>query len=193
MRDHLKAWMPVYIQELELQLGRERGKVPVPRSWMIAGELEQLRENQLPGILVRSPGIANLPTHNGEGGYTAAWQLDLTGLISALDQDSTRAVAKLYGAAMRGIIVQKPSVNDFAINTVWTGESYNDLPSPDGERNLTLVTVNCNMIVEDVVNRMGGPRTYPSPDPPQPATQPGSQWPEFETVEVDVELEGVNQ
>jgi len=192
LRDHLKLWMPVYLQEMELQLGRERGKVPVPRSFMVAGALEQLRENQLPGILVQSPGISTLPYHDGDGMYTATWRMIVTGLISALDQDATRAVAKLYGAAIRAIIVQKPSLNDFAINSQWTSESYNDLPSPDGERNLTLISVHADVTVEDVVNKMGGPRTYPSPDPPDPAHQPGSQWPLVQEVDVDVELEAVD-
>jgi hypothetical protein len=176
MRDHLKLWMPVYIQEMELQLGRERGKVPVPRSFMIAGGLEQMKENQLPGILIQSPGTTSVPTHDGSGMYTANWRMALTAFISALDQDSTRAVAKLYGAAMRAIIVQKPSLGGFAINSRWTSESYSDEPSPDGERNLTLASVTCEVTVENVVNKMGGPRTFPDVDPPDPATQPGSHW-----------------
>jgi len=192
LRDHIRLWMPVYIQEMELQLGRERGKVPVPRSFMVAGVLEQLRENQLPGILVQSPGVTGLPYHDGYGMYTATWRMIVTGLISALDQESTRAVAKLYGAALRGIIVQKPTLGGFAINSQWTGESYSDLPSPDGERNLTLVSVHADVTMEDVVNKMGGPRTYPSPDPPDPATQPGSQWPLVEEVDIDVEKEPID-
>jgi len=192
LRDHLKLWMPVYLQEMELQLGRTRRKVPVPRSFMIAGALEQLRENQLPGILVQSPGITGLPYHDGSGMYTATWRMAITGLISALDQDSTRAVAKLYGAAMRAIVVQKPTLGGFAINSVWTSESYNDLPSPDGERNLTLVMVHADVTVEDVVNKMGGPRTYPAPDPPDPATQPGSHWPLVQEVDIDVEKEPID-
>jgi len=192
VRDTLKLWMPVYLQEMELQLGRTRKKVPVPRSFMVAGELEQLRENQLPGILVQSPGLTGVPWHDGEGMYTATWRIISTALVSALDQESTRAVAKLYGAAMRGILVQKPTLGEFAINTKWTSESYNDLPTPDGERNLTLVSIWCEVTVEDVVNKMGGPRTYPTPDPPDPATQPGSQWPLVEEVDIDVELEAID-
>lgn len=192
MRDTLKLWMPVYLQEMELQLGRTRAKVPVPRSFMVAGQLEQLRENQLPGILVQSPGLTGVPYHDGDGMYTATWRLIATSLISALDQESTRAVAKLYGAAIRGICVQKPTLGDFAINTKWISESYSDLPTPDGERNLVLVSVWCDTTVEDVVNKMGGPRTYPTPDPPDPSGQPGSQWPIVQDVDIDVELEALD-
>jgi hypothetical protein len=44
--------------------------------------------------------------------------------------------------------------------------------------------------VEQALNRYGGPAT---PDPPDPDTQPGMQWPVANIVDVDVEVVNINE
>src|SRR5213595_2918227 len=94
----LELWLPVYITEMEVQLGMVCGNVPAPRSYQPAKDLELFEENQLPACIVMSPGISGKPRMEGDGNYSAAFRVVIGVLTSARDQDSTRTVAKLYGA-----------------------------------------------------------------------------------------------
>jgi hypothetical protein len=189
---HLSAWMPVYLRELEIQRGWPNGKhLPNARSFTVFSRLDHFDEQQLPAVVVSSPGLASAPKMEGSGSYTAIWNVNIAVIVSAKDQASTNTLAKIYAAAVRSIMVQKPSISEFAVHNVWTNESYDDLGSSDGERTFAVGVGEFAVMVENVVNKMGGPRTYPFIEPPDPETQPGSQWPDAQEVIVEVEKEGI--
>jgi hypothetical protein len=190
--EQLAAWMPVYLRELEIQRGWPADKhLPAVRSYTTFSRLDHFDEQQLPGVVVYSPGLNGAPKMEGNGTYTAVWNISIAVIVSAMDQASTNTLAKMYAAAVRSIMVQKPSLGGFAVHVVWRNESYDDLGSSEGERTFAVGVGEFDVMVENVVNKMGGPRTYPSADPPDPVHQPGSQWPEAQEVDVDVEKEGV--
>ena len=188
---HISAWLPVYLREIEIQRGWPDDKrLPNARSYTVFSRLDHFDEQQLPAVVVSSPGLAGAPKMEGTGAYTAIWNVNIAVIVSAMDQASTNTLAKIYAAAVRGIMVQKPSIGGFAVHSVWTNESYDDLGSSDGERTFAVGVGEFAVMVEDVVNKMGGPRTYQFIEPPDPETQPGSQWPNAQWVIVDVNAEG---
>ena len=187
MMNHLRKWLPVYLQELEYQRFRNRDQIPHPRSIQAVKDLEQFDENQLPAIIVMSSGLSDTPVHYGDGSYSASWDVNVATVVTASDAESTRKLAKLYGAAVRAVVVQKPSLGGFASGADWLDESYDDLPGVDEERTFAVTSMYFSVSVDSVINRLGGPRTYPFIEPPDEDTQPGSHWPLAETVTVEVE------
>jgi hypothetical protein len=188
--DLLKKWLRVYLIEVTLQLGRPRDSTPIPRSYITVNEFERYDEDQMPTIMVMSTGTADQPTADGEGFYYAYFNIGISGIVSARDRACTNDIGKIYAAAIRALILQKPDLEGFANDAVWLGETYDDIASGDEDRNLSACLVSFNIAVANVVNRLGGPRTYPY-EPPDPDTQPGSQWPEFQTVDVEVIKEDI--
>jgi hypothetical protein len=135
-------------------------------------------------------GLSSRPRKNGEGGYMADFSVGVAAIVSAKDWDSTLSLAKQYAAASRAVMVQKPSCGGFACGVEWLDESYDDIPAADN-RTLAAGMSMFVVSVDNVINRQGGPRTWPFPDPPDPGSQPGSHWPLVETVDVDVEKEAI--
>jgi hypothetical protein len=190
---HLHDWMPVYLREMELQLGYPADQhLPAIRSFTTFSRIDRFDEQQLPGLLVFSPGLARKPTMEGDGTFTAIWNIGVAAFVSARDQNSTNQLAKVYAAAVRGIILQKPDCGGVAFHTEWMDESYDDIFIPEDERTISTGVGFFEVAVDSVLDKRGGPRTYPFIEDPDPETQPGSQWPEAQDVIVDVESEGVN-
>ena len=79
--------------------------------------------------------------------------------------------------------MQKRSLGGVACGTTWLDESYDDAPT-DAERTLGIGLLAFEVSVDNVVKRDGGP-AYPAP--PDPVTQPGSEWPVVDTVDVVVQ------
>ena len=69
---HISAWMPVYLREIEIQRGWPNDKrLPNARSYTVFSRLDHFDEQQLPAVVVSSPGLAGAPKMEGTGAYTA--------------------------------------------------------------------------------------------------------------------------
>jgi len=190
---HVAAWMPVYLRELEIQREfPDDQHLPEIRSFTTFSRLDRFDEQQIPGVVVFSPGLAGAPTMEGDGSYTAIWNVGVSVFVSAPTIAATNRLAKLYTAALRAIMVQKQSLGGFANHVRWMDERYDDMFLPEDERTISSGTGLFEVAVTDVINKRGGPRTYPFAEPPDPTAQPGSQWPEAQEVIIDVENEGVS-
>lgn len=74
-------------------------------------------------------------------------------------------------------MLQKQSLGGFADGTTWLDESYDDAFQFTDTQTVGAGQVVFAIEVAGVVNRYGGP---PTPIPPDPDTQPGSDWPTVE-------------
>jgi hypothetical protein len=182
----LQKWLPTYIAELERQTGRDRGSLPTPRAWRTANvsvnELATWPEDQLPALLVVSPGLADRPELIG-GVYTGHWALGVAVITSARDKETTGTLAKLYGAAIRAVLVQHPTLEGFAAHIDWVDDNLDEVPH---ERQRTLgAAINVfEITVDDVLTVAGGPiEPDPKPDPTEPYDPLGT----VDTVTVTVE------
>jgi hypothetical protein len=128
----LKRWAGAYLAECERQRGFAPGALPRIRTWTIANEFETWPEDQLPCLLLVSPGLAEAPMPDGAGVYRAKFTLGLAVIVSARTGDETAALAKLYCAAMRAAILQHQSLEGFATGVEWIDENY------DARRSLRL-------------------------------------------------------
>jgi hypothetical protein len=98
-------------------------------------------------------------------------------------------LAKIYGAAVRAIMLQKPSLGGVSSGIEWYDESYRDV-SVDQQRTVRSAVLTFQVWIDGVVVRGAGPTT---PIPPDPETQPGSQWPKVEEADATVVLVPPNE
>lgn len=180
----LKRWLSTYLAETERQHGIVAGKTPRPRGWAIGPSFDKWPEDQVPGILVVSPGTSAAPIKDGGGYYRARWLLDVGALCSTRSQAETRAQAQLYGGAITDLLIQRPSLDDHAHGTLWLGLSYEDL-GYDDTRSLSAVRTRFTVEVEQVALANAGP-TLPD-EPLDPDTLPWPPYVDVETVDVVVE------
>lgn len=124
--DQLKSRIDEYLSELETRTGRTVGSVERPRSWQVLADFDEIPGDQLPDIVVVSPGFADAPTHDGGGFYSVWWRIGIGVLVNAKDKNAARSVAHLYGAAIRGVLGHRPSLNGIATGYSLDDESYTD-------------------------------------------------------------------
>jgi hypothetical protein len=175
----LKRWSSTYLAEAERQTNRVPGSLPRVRTWTTAPDFEKWPEDQLPCVLLISPGLAQPPMPDGTGQYRAQFSLGLAAIVSAAQMDDTAELAKLYCAVHRACILQHQSLEGFAAGITWVDENYDDLPSIDG-RSLGAGQAIFAVQVDGISTRWNGPPT-PS-EPPTPDTDPIPDDAQAETV-----------
>lgn len=188
--DCLRKWSGTYLAELERQHGVEAGTYQRVRQWVTAPSFDKWPEDQLPAVLLISVGLAEEPLKAGNGAYRARWQMGVACIVSASTQADAHAMAMLYIAAHRAILVQRPSLEGVAQGIVWQDENYDDLPYDD-TRSLAAGQAIFTVEVDGVVTTGAGP-LVPS-DPLQPTTDPYPPWPRVQTSDVDVQPQPVTK
>lgn len=168
----LREWMATYLAEMERQTGRPAGSLPQVRSWTTVNEFGRWPEESLPSVLLISAGLSAVPEKDGQGRYRATWGLAVAVVVSARDQASTRELAMVYSAAIRGCLMQRRSLGGVAAATEWIEERYDEIPA--AHRTLAAGISGFEVQIDDVVTTHGGPAS-PAP-PPDPQIPPGD-WP----------------
>jgi hypothetical protein len=175
---HLKRWMPAMLAEVAAQSGRERGALPMFRSWNVDKTVDNWPEQQLPACVVVSSGLAATPVKHGDGSYRARWSIGVAAVVSALNQEATRELVELYTAALRAAMVQHPTLAQwdganwvpFALGVDWLDESYDELGFMDS-RTIAAGIVSLGVEVDSVVDSAAGPVV-----PPADATAEPGNW-----------------
>jgi hypothetical protein len=195
----LENWFPVYIREIELQSpASPNGEnvpynaLPLPKSYLTTDKVDRESADQLPSIVVVSPGLSgkNSPRQNGDGTFMVPWGVSVGVFVGGKDRTSTKRLVRLYTAVARMIMLQKQALGGFADGTTWLDESYDDVFAFTDQETIGAGSVIFEVWVDNVVQRYGGPASYGQPPPPpDPDTQPGSDWPVVETVEAKITTE----
>lgn len=182
----VREWASTYLAEVERQKGMTAGDLPRPRSYVVASEFETIPgDEQLPMVIAIAPGLADPPSKNGSKRHRATWQVAVVVLVSVrrTADNNPRKVAGYYGAAVRGLLVQRPGLEGFAEGTTWVDESYQDVNTEDS-RSLGAVRVVFDVEVDGVVTGDAGPvAPAPQGDPLAPYDDP----PEVESGKTHIE------
>lgn len=176
--DIIKKWAETYIDELMFQIGWEGSAIPAPRSYTTRTRVRHFEEDQLPQVIVVSPGLAGPPKKDGSGAYRAAFSLGVSVIASAKDEPSTKALARFYAAVTRAILIQHASLGGHAEDLEWRDESYDDIEDDaDISRVLAAGSNYFRIEIPQVVTWGAGPK-FPSPPYPDTSPWPGeSRWP----------------
>ena len=166
-----------YLNEVERQHGLAVGSLSRPRAFVVA---ERFPEDQLPAIVVESPGTTDLPAADGQGRYAVRFELVLAIHVAAAD--GAIELAKLYVLALRALAVQQPAPLFMGID--WVNERY---PRPElvGGRTFYTAEVSLEVQVPDVTDRHAGPPDEPGW--PENGGPDSPEWPVAETVETELE------
>lgn len=179
----LKKWSGTYISEVERQHGYPAGTLQRVRGWGVAPSFDKWPEDQIPGVLVVSPGLVPPPVKVGTGRYRARWRVDVGAICSASTPTKSHEQAQMLIAAHKAIVIQRPSLEVGAIAADWVDEQYDPLTFDD-TRSLYAGYASLAVEIDDVVSTSHGPTT---PDDPRvPETDPWPPWQRVDTVDVDV-------
>lgn len=178
----LKTWFNTYLREIEIQLNLLALALPDPKSYTVVNELDDFPELQLPRVLIISPGMAGPPRPEGDGTLTGFFRVGIGIVAQGNSRESTNRNIKLYAAATRAILLQKPGLGGLATNIDLESEEYDEY-SPDQSRTLGVASLVTIVTVPGIVNRRGGPGV---PVPPVPDTIPDSDWPVAQTADITI-------
>ncbi len=147
-----------YLAEIERQRGLEVGRLPAFRSIVVSAELEKMPEDQLPALLIASPGTeasagargGRIEAH-GDGGYLARFRVDCAAVISARGNRQAPRLARLYAVALGALLVQQAlQPCPLSIRRVdWVSDSY-ALMASDADRTQSGGIVRIGVEVADV-------------------------------------------
>ena len=179
--DLLQKWSSTYIAEVERQHGMDGTELPRIRSWSTVNTFENWPADQLPASLLISTGTVGAPSRSGDGEYTASFALGVAVICASNNASRSNELAKLYIAAHRAILVQRPSLERGAFGVDWLGDDFTDLAAEDG-RFLSAGMAEFVVEMRDVVHAKAGPTT-----PDDPSDDPWPNWPLTETVDIEVE------
>jgi hypothetical protein len=194
----IRVWIRDYLAECERQRGLEPEGLPQFRSIVAAAQPEKWPEDQLPALLIASPGLADTTSRrgievHGDGGYVFRWRVDCVAEISARGNREAMRLARLYAATVRALVVQQTLRTSRLIDEALpslrridlTGERY-DLRDWTVDRTRCAGSVSFVVEVADVLTRGLGPREpfFPPTDPD--VTPPEMVMPNVERARVDV-------
>ncbi len=185
VEQHVRTWTLGYLGEVAAQAGFPRNYLPDFRAYTSDIQLENgLTDEQMPCLLVVSPGLSSPPVKRGDGTWKTTWTINLTVVVSARDRMSTLRNVELYTAAVRSAVMQQPSLGGFALGCNWLDESYDALRLEQAP-NIGAGIVSLEVEVGPVVDSTKGPITPPA----APLAEPPANWGVFQTS--DLETQGV--
>jgi hypothetical protein len=175
----LQRWLsPLYLAEVKDQYGIE---LPEIESWgLVDEEDDRWPEQALPALIVVAE-RARDARRKQDGWYSADWPFHVTVIVEHPERVWARKIAQIYGAAIRGVILQRRSLGGIGRVTDWEGEA---LPFEATKSRTEAASQNFFVVQQDeVVNWQVGPKEDLPPDEPPP------DGPEITDVDVKAEVE----
>jgi len=154
IRDLLKLYFPMYLREIERIMSWEREELPTPRNYTNRNTFDALPGEELPKVVVISPGLLEPPERvTGDGDYRATWQVGVGVAIAARTEEEADFQVKMYAAAVRGIVLHNKSMGrDDIVGVYWLDENYDDLPIDDQHANYKAAGNFFGVEVEGTIN-----------------------------------------
>lgn len=156
LTETLKLWLPTYLAEMERLTARAPGDLPEIRSYSKVNRFRRLPQEQLPAAVVVSPGLASAPVVFGDGKIGAWWRLGVAVVCSGSTAEASNELAKLYGAAIRTLLVQRPDLGGAASALTIVSELYDDVPADYLEVGAT-AQVEIDVFVDQISDNTRGP------------------------------------
>src|SRR5579872_3187522 len=75
VKTNLQLWFPTYLRAFERENDLPTATFPPPRNYSDRNKFDAEMGEELPKIVVISPGTIGTPIKTGEGVYTATWRV----------------------------------------------------------------------------------------------------------------------
>lgn len=177
---HLRFWLPAYMADVETAVGKERGyyKRPPESSYLVRTDVDKWPEEMLPAVIVIAPGIEDDPLKSGNRKIRAKHIIGIATVVSSTDQENTRRYSYRIAAAVRMVMVDRPSMNnalDGQIRGVdWLGSRNGELRPDAADRTLWMNRQLFTVEVDNVFTKGEGP-SAPYDPPVYEPEGPGPQ------------------
>jgi hypothetical protein len=103
----LEAWLPSHLHNQETENGLPTGKIPRPRSWPTVSEFDPRPHEQLPSVVIVSPGTTAVGPREAKGKHRATWRVEIAVCVAGRDEPQARKLAAMYIAAV-GAVDRQP-------------------------------------------------------------------------------------
>jgi hypothetical protein len=189
----LTTWMATYCAEICRLIGRPPATLPSIRSWRVSSEMESFPEDQHPAVIVRSPGLLDVPEQGGGitgHAFMARWDV-LVGVQAVTRGDKRRGsprarrLAQMYATAARGAIIQQRDPHGLMGMTDWIGVDQDELDS-SSDRTTALIIDRYSVQVNNNVEWGRGPIDPLDPGPDDGDPDP-PLWPDVVLAAIDLE------
>jgi hypothetical protein len=150
-----------------------------PRSYTCASGFDHWVEDQLPAVVVASPGLVPGSLEPRGGFYSVVFGLVVGVYVSAATEAATHRLVRLWAAAVRACLLQSPALGGLCSELVWLAESYDDRPV-DERRSWGVGTCAFEVRVDDVLDTNAGPLVNDDPTNTDP-------WTTVQTTSVEVD------
>lgn len=189
----LRTWIPACLAEVERQAGIAPGTIPSPpdaiNSFTGGIDFNTWSPALTPVLITVVQPVGEPEREYGNGTYLQTFEIQVATIVQEGDEDTSRAVAQFYGAAVMMALVQHGSLGTFsqtgnqvALKTVLAGYPHTIFPDPSpNARRVVRSEVTVHSLIDQVVTETAGPATPPS----LPYQAPGD-WPEVTTVATTV-------
>jgi hypothetical protein len=180
-RQVLQDWLPTYMGEVQRQHGV---KLPPIKSWATVDSYDRWPEQALPALMIIAGGIGKggEPQEHGGGFYRATWALSVSVTVEHPKANDARKIARLYAAAIRGVLLQRRTLGVAGTVSDWLDEGYGAIKTKDRRTRAAAENVFA-VKVEEVVNWRMGPKTD------EPPAQVPADYPEITELDVVTEVE----
>jgi len=168
----LQVWLPTYLAEHERQSGRAVRSYERPADFVVAEDHAKWTENRVPCVMVVGGDISDMRVM--PDGYAGWYDYEVGAYVAAGGDDAEQAakrMAKAYMAAIRSVLVQRPSLGGIATATVPVSESSG---LDEDNRSVAIRIGSFRSLVHGLGLPGGGPV---SPDPPDDPDDPHPDWP----------------
>lgn len=184
VKSTLQTWFPTYLREVEKQMGLPANTLVTPENYTNRNSFQGEAGEELPKIVVITPGIIGPPIKKGNGSYTATWRVGVGIATGAPDEETTNTWVKAYAAAARGLLLQETLELEptGAVDVVWTDEAFDDVPIASLIRLVKAASLYFSITVPNMVTRKAGPLVPDESD---------YDYEKFEHVYVDLENVGL--
>lgn len=187
IEDHVRVWEQTYIQEVAAHHGIARGHMPPFASFVPSFDLDNFEEDMVPVCLIVVTGVPDGDFYKrGDGKLVGRWPIQVGAVVSGQDREDTFQIMATYGAAIRMMFLQHPTLEGFATGCEFVSERYDDslLSHSESTRTLGAVGVGFTLEITDMVSSYDGPR-----EPLADATTDPGPWPTVGEDKVFVTLE----
>jgi len=157
----------LYLDEVVRQTG-EGVRSERPRTVVVREKAMRFADEQLPALIIVCPGTAGDAERDGEGRYSAMWQMTVAAVTQSVDADLARALAADLACAAAAVLVQMlPKIDERVVFARWAGEASDDVPLGVDQRSRCIVGRGVLVGVQDVLCDLAGvPADWNVPDPP---------------------------
>lgn len=167
----LQSWLPATLAEAGRRAGVDPHRVPMPVSWMRLSTPDAYKDDQLPAVVVASPGLVGEPHVEMSGLVTKTWEIVVASVVRGDSHEEVADLAALYVGGVELAVLQNRDLGGVA--ETWGAEGVDawlldnrHAPADDARRARTLADVYVVLAVEvqGALDISAGP-AEPPPDP----------------------------